>query len=80
MTPAEVERQPQTAPLAEPAVGRALGKPSAFGSSWRSLTLTLLAVLALGYGWKVTRIDLVQLVAGLPNMQHIARGLLPWMR
>jgi hypothetical protein len=51
-------------------------KAPAFVASWRSLALTILAVAALAYGWKITRIDLYQLVAGLPNMRHIALGLM----
>jgi phosphonate transport system permease protein len=56
----------------QPALGRA---PTA-GTSWRSLALMFLVVVALAYGWKVTRIDPYQLVAGLPNMRHIVVGLL----
>jgi phosphonate transport system permease protein len=57
-------------------------KPEAFRkaptivTSWRSLLLTVLAVLAIAYGWQITRIDLVQLAVGLPKMQHIIVGLL----
>lgn len=51
------------------------GKPSR-AIRWRSLLVTILALLALAYGWRVTRIDLYQLAAGLPNMRHIVTGLL----
>src|SRR5712691_10428607 len=55
---------------------KVLRRAPAFLSSWRNLALTLVAALALIYGWNVTRIDLYQLVAGLPNMRHIVVGLL----
>ena len=54
----------------------ALHKTPTVVTSWRSLALTILALVALAYGWKVTRIDPYQLVAGLPNMRHIVVGLL----
>lgn len=46
------------------------------GTPWRRLLLTLATLVALGYGWRVTRIDLFQLAVGLPNMRHIVAGLL----
>jgi phosphonate transport system permease protein len=52
-----------------------LPKAPSVAPTWRSLLVLLLGLLALGYGWKVTRIDLPQLVTGLPNMQHIVLGL-----
>jgi phosphonate transport system permease protein len=55
---------------------RPLGKAPPIFSSWRSMALTLLAIVALAIGWQKTRIDIYQLVVGLPNMQHIALGLL----
>jgi phosphonate transport system permease protein len=53
-----------------------LQRAPALIASWRSLALTLLAVAALAYGWRITRIDLYQLGTGLPNMRHILVGLL----
>ena len=46
------------------------------GAGWRTLALTLVALIALAYGWQVTRIDLYQLAVGLPNMRHLVAGLL----
>jgi phosphonate transport system permease protein len=66
---------PEQPPLAKQGT-RAFSKAPAFIASWRSLGLTILVVAALAYGWKITRIDLYQLVAGMPNMRHIAMGLL----
>jgi phosphonate transport system permease protein len=54
----------------------ALRKAPTVVASWRSLALTILALVALAYGWRITRIDPYQLVAGLPNMRHIVVGLL----
>lgn len=51
-------------------------KAPVVAASWRTMAFTILALVALAYGWKVTRIDLYQLAAGLPNMRHIAVGLL----
>jgi phosphonate transport system permease protein len=56
-------------------------EPSAFrkapviATTWRRLLWTFVAILALAYGWQITRIDLYKLAVGLPNMQHIIRGL-----
>ena len=55
---------------------KAFRKTPTVVTSWRSLALTILALVALAYGWKITRIDPYQLVAGLPNMRHIVVGLL----
>jgi phosphonate transport system permease protein len=47
-------------------------------SGWTTLRLLLIAVVALAahvYGWQITRINLVDLVTGLPNMRHIVAGL-----
>jgi phosphonate transport system permease protein len=44
-------------------------------ASTRLLLLLLVFVVAHIYGWKITKIDLVELVTGLPNMQHILIGL-----
>ncbi len=46
------------------------------GRPWRRLLLALVTLVALAYGWRVTRIDLYQLAVGLPNMRHIVAGLL----
>jgi phosphonate transport system permease protein len=45
-------------------------------SSWRSLLLILVALIALGVGWRQTRIDIPTLLTGLPNMRHIVAALL----
>ena len=45
-------------------------------SSWRSLLLLLVTLIALGIGWQQTRIDIGTLVTGLPNMRHIIAALL----
>lgn len=47
-----------------------------FGHSLRTLAVVIVAVAVYAYGWQVTKIDLYQLVAGLPNMRHIVAGLL----
>ena len=47
--------------------------------SWRTVRLGLMVAVALAahvYGWQITRINLVDLVTGLPNMRHIVVGLL----
>jgi phosphonate transport system permease protein len=47
--------------------------------SWRTVRLGLILAVALAahvYGWQITRINLVDLVTGLPNMRHIVVGLL----
>jgi len=44
--------------------------------SLKTIGLLVLAVVAYAYAWRVTKIDLEQLVVGLPNVQHIAGGLL----
>lgn len=48
-------------------------------STWQTLRLLLVVVLALAahvYGWQITRIDVVELVRGVPNARHILSGLL----
>jgi phosphonate transport system permease protein len=66
--------------VAEPT---AIEKPRGVASRWRGLglslrtiVLVLLAVLIYVYGWRATKIDVYQLVTGLPNMRHILAGLL----
>lgn len=47
-------------------------------SSWagaRILLLVALGIAAHVYGWHITKINLVDLVTGLPNMRHIIYGL-----
>jgi phosphonate transport system permease protein len=73
---AGLRHRPHPSPVPERERTRGLRNAPAFIASWRSLALTILAVAALAYGWRITRIDLYQLVAGLPNMRHIALGLL----
>jgi phosphonate transport system permease protein len=73
---AGVEQRPHPGPVPKRERTRGLRKAPAFIGSWRGLVLTVLAVAALAYGWKITRIDPYQLVAGLPNMRHIALALL----
>ena len=51
-------------------------RPTPTTAPFRRAVLTVVALLALAYGWQVTRIDPYQLVVGLPNMQHIAAGLI----
>jgi phosphonate ABC transporter permease subunit PhnE len=41
----------------------------------RVAIILLIAVAAHVYGWQVTKINLVELVTGLPNMRHIVAGL-----
>jgi phosphonate transport system permease protein len=48
---------------------------SRLGSVWL-LAILLVAVAAHIYGWQITKINLVELVTGLPNMRHIVVGLL----
>lgn len=46
--------------------------------SWRGIRLVALVAVAIAahvYGWQITRIDLVEMVTGLPRMQHIVLGL-----
>jgi phosphonate transport system permease protein len=54
--------------------------PLARGRPWlgsvRLLAILLIAVAAHVYGWQITKINLVELVTGLPNMRHIVVGLL----
>jgi phosphonate transport system permease protein len=56
--------------LADPLVG----ERSAFRGI-RFLLIVAAVAAAHVYGWYITRIDLVGLVTGLPNMQHIVAGL-----
>ncbi len=65
--------------MAEPT---AIGKPRSLPSRWRGLGISLrtiifviLAILIYAYGWRATKIDMYQLVTGLPNMRHILAGL-----
>ncbi len=65
--------------MAEPT---AIEKPRGLSSRWRGLGLSLrtvglvlLVVLIYAYGWRATKIDVYQLVTGLPNMRHILAGL-----
>jgi phosphonate transport system permease protein len=44
--------------------------------SVRLIAVLLVAIAAHVYGWQITKIDLVELVTGLPNMRHIVVGLL----
>ena len=44
--------------------------------SARLLAILLVAIAAHIYGWQITKINLVELVTGLPNMRHIVAGLL----
>jgi len=69
--------------LGDPLTGsreRRHGAPSlwlrAITPSVRTIGLLLLAAVAYAYAWRVTKIDLEQLVVGLPNVQHIIGGLL----
>jgi phosphonate transport system permease protein len=48
---------------------------SGLGSA-RLLLFLLIALAAHVYGWQITKINLVELVTGLPNMRHIVVGLL----
>lgn len=43
--------------------------------SLRTLLVLLVLLVAYAYAWRVTKIDLYQLVVGVPNMQHIVLGL-----
>ena len=45
-------------------------------TSVRRVLVTMVTLVALAYGWQVTRIDPYQLAIGLPNMRHIIAGLL----
>ena len=45
-------------------------------SGLRLLVILLIALAAHVWGWQVTKINLVDLVTGLPNMRHIVTGLL----
>jgi phosphonate transport system permease protein len=65
--------QPNGAPkrLADPLVGARSG-----AATLRLLLIAAVALAAHVYGWQITRINLVDLVTGLPNMQHIVAGLL----
>jgi phosphonate transport system permease protein len=53
-----------------------LARPRSGLKSLRLLGIALLFLAAHAYGWQVTRINLVDLVTGLPNMRHIVVGLL----
>jgi phosphonate transport system permease protein len=44
--------------------------------SLRLLLILAVALAAHVYGWQITKINLVELVTGLPNMRHIIVGLL----
>jgi phosphonate transport system permease protein len=47
-------------------------------SSWAAARILAIVVIALAahvYGWYITKINLVELVTGLPNMRHILVGL-----
>jgi phosphonate transport system permease protein len=46
------------------------------GISLRTIGLVVILVLIYAYGWRATKIDVYQLVTGLPNMRHILAGLL----
>jgi phosphonate transport system permease protein len=46
------------------------------GFSLRTIGLIVIVVLIYAYGWRATKIDVYQLVTGLPNMRHILAGLL----
>lgn len=73
----EVKQQVMAAHAAAPAAGTprlpALPRPA---RSWRLLIIVALIVAAHAYGWRLTNINLVSLVQGLPNMRHIVAGLL----
>jgi phosphonate transport system permease protein len=53
-----------------------LAPPRSGRSAVRLLVILLVALGAHVYGWHITKIDLVELVTGLPNMRHIVVGLL----
>lgn len=42
----------------------------------RLVAILVIALAAHVYGWQITKIDLYDLVTGLPNMRHIVAGLL----
>jgi phosphonate transport system permease protein len=50
--------------------------PGAFITSWRNFLFIIIALAALGYGWRVTQVDFVALVVNLPKSERIFTGLL----
>ncbi len=52
------------------------GRPRGLLSSWRFIGLLLVGVIVYTYGWRVTEIDLPDLVTGAPDIVHIVTQIL----
>ena len=52
------------------------GKPRGLLSSWRFIGLLLVAIIVYAYGWRVTEINLGDLITGAPDIVHIVTQII----